>query len=186
MADWQIQNAIQKGSIKIDPFDSTLINPNSMDVRLGNDFKFNKSSHKILDVYNNKTFVDRFDEITFDDSDEVIIEPGQNCLATTLETITLPNNVCAILEGKSSLARIFLEIHKTGGYIDAGFSGEITLEMHSEFKDPIRLYIGMPIGQLVFFEIAPAAIPYGEKHTSKYQNQRGATQSAYFKNIRGV
>lgn len=182
LTDWQIQSAITDGTLKVEPFDAKFINPNSLDIRLGNNFKINEVTGKILDVYHQRTFNDRFKELTIEDYENIIIYPQQNILATTLETITLPNNICASLEGKSSMARLYIENHKTGGFIDAGFSGEITLELCSSFKDPVRLYPGMPIGQLVFYEIAPVAIPYGEKNNSKYQNQKGATTSMYYRN----
>lgn len=106
-------------------------------------------------------------------------------LAETHECITLPDNIVATIEGKSSIARLGIALHQTGGWIDAGFCGTITLEISNANRRPVRLYAGMPIGQLVFYTTERAEKPYGSKGgDAKYLNQRQATLSRYHKNIR--
>ena len=105
-----------------------------------------------------------------------------NSFQVARETICLPANVVGILNGKSSLARLGIEIHCTGGFVEAGFSGSITLEITNKHPSPIKLYSGMRIAQLVFVETERATIPYGNRPNSKYQHQTGATVSRYHLN----
>ena len=112
------------------------------------------------------------------------INPGMFVLAETYEAITLPDNVVATIEGKSSIARLGITLHQTGGWIDAGFSGTITLEICNANQRPVRLHAGMPIGQLVFYTTEKAEKPYGAKGDAKYLNQKNATLSRYHENRR--
>lgn len=90
----------------------------------------------------------------------------------------------ASIEGKSSIARLGVELHQTGGWIDAGFRGTITLEMCNVNSRPVKVYAGMPIGQLVFYRTDRAARPYNMKQDAKYMDQRQATLSRYHENAR--
>jgi dCTP deaminase len=105
-------------------------------------------------------------------------------LAETMEVIGLSDNIVASIEGKSSIARLGVELHQTGGWIDAGFRGSITLEMCNVNSRPVRMYAGMPIGQLVFYTTERAALPYDRKSDAKYMDQRQATLSRYHENPR--
>ena len=100
-------------------------------------------------------------------------------LGSTFEVVTLPDDVAARLEGKSSLVRLGLLTHSTAGFIDPGFSGHVTLELANVATLPIKLYPGMKIGQLCFFRLSSAADnPYGSaQYGSRYQGQRGPTPS---------
>jgi len=181
LVDFEIRECIEKNIIKVDPYDPKLINPNSLDVRLGYDFFV---CEKCEHVYNIKTDIQNGSRITLDTPDDyIIIKQGDFILGTTLETITLSSCIHAQLEGKSSIARWGIETHQTGGYIDSGFSGEITLELTSVYPDPIKLFPEMPIGQLIFTMNNPCKIPYNEKTSSKYNNQSGATLSKYHENF---
>src|SRR5687767_11708959 len=108
-----------------------------------------------------------------------ILHPGEFVLASTYEAVTLPDDVAARLEGKSSLGRLGLLTHSTAGFIDPGFSGHVTLELSNVATLPIKLWPGMKIGQLCFFRLSsPSEHPYGsEKYGSRYQGQRGPTPS---------
>ena len=99
--------------------------------------------------------------------------------------ITLPDDVAARLEGKSSLGRLGLLTHSTAGFIDPGFSGHVTLELSNVATLPIKLWPGMKIGQLCFFRLSsPSENPYGSaKYGSRYQGQRGPTPSRSFQNF---
>ena len=98
---------------------------------------------------------------------------------STLEVVTLPDDLAARVEGKSSLGRLGLLTHATAGFVDPGFSGHVTLESANVATLPIKLYPGMKIGQLCFFRLSsPAEHPYGPaKYGSRYQGQRGPTPS---------
>jgi len=177
LADWEISNAIRIGRLTVTPFDHSLINPNSIDVRLGPTCSSYENSVGIIDPYDQESIMDGLVERPIG-----AIFPGEFLLATTIETISLGPNICAELNGKSSIARLGVEIHITGGWIDAGFSGEITLEMHNVNSRPVLLHSGMPIGQLVIHQISPAERHYGERKGSKYQDQKGPMPSRYFLN----
>lgn len=108
------------------------------------------------------------------------MDPGEFLLGHTLETVTIPAHLVGQLNGKSSLGRLGLAIHVTAGFIDPGFSGQITLELHNCSGRVVELHPLMPIGQLVLMRLtAPAERPYGSAGLgSKYQGQTGATPSA--------
>jgi dCTP deaminase len=99
--------------------------------------------------------------------------------------VTLPDDVAARLEGKSSLGRLGLLTHSTAGFIDPGFTGHVTLELSNVATLPIKLWPGMKIGQLCFFRLSsPAEKPYGSsEYSSRYQGQRGPTASRSFQNF---
>jgi dCTP deaminase len=120
------------------------------------------------------------------EDDSFILHPGEFVLGSTYEQVTLPDDLVARIEGKSSLGRLGLLIHSTAGFIDAGFSGHITLELSNVANLPITLYPGMKIGQVSFLRMTtPADVPYGSKQVgSKYQGQRGPTPSRYWENFR--
>lgn len=174
MVDWQIKKAIRKHQIQIDPFNIQHINPNSIDVKLGSVFLSYGDSSEVLDPYDSSSIISNLEEVTRE-----WINPGEFLLASTLETISLPDNIVASIEGKSSIARLGVELHQTGGWIDAGFCGQVTLEMCNVNTRPVRIYPGMLVGQLVFYKTKHAAIPYGMKASSKYQGQTGPVASRY-------
>lgn len=179
LVDWQILDRIARGSIKIDPYDSKLVQPNSLDIRLGNHFVWYTGSKDVIDPYNKDSVSSGIEEIH---ADSFILNPGQFVLAETLECIGLPDNVVATIEGKSSIARLGVTLHQTGGWIDAGFRGTITLEMANVNSRPVKVYAGMPIGQLVFYTTERAEKPYDKKGDAKYLDQRQATLSRYHAN----
>ncbi|HSP75269.1 MAG TPA: dCTP deaminase, partial [Cryobacterium sp.] len=114
-----------------------------------------------------------------------ILHPGEFVLGSTYEKVTLPDDVAARLEGKSSLGRLGLLTHSTAGFIDPGFTGHVTLELSNVATLPIKLWPGMKIGQLCFFRLSsPAERPYGSSaYSSRYQGQRGPTASRSFQNF---
>lgn len=176
LADWEIIRAQKEGKIDIDPFQLSNVNPHSYDLTLGDDFFFYYTGFYI-DPRKNE---ERGYKETYD---KFWIYPGQFILGTTVEWIRLSNGVAAMLDGKSSFARFGLAVHITGGYIDAGFSGNITLEIKNENeKCPILLRAGDLVAQLSFFAISKSEIPYNMKKTSKYNGQRGTTPSRYHLN----
>lgn len=181
LVDWQIEDRIRHGFIKVEPYDPDLIQPNSLDIRLGSHFVWYTPGEAVIDPYDENSVCSDVEEMV---ADSVVIAPGQFILAETLETIELPDDVVASIEGKSSIARLGVELHQTGGWIDAGFRGTITLEMCNVNSRPVRVYAGMPVGQLVFYRTDRAARPYNMKLDAKYMDQRQATLSRYHENER--
>jgi dCTP deaminase len=120
------------------------------------------------------------------EGDALILHPGEFVLGSTRERVSLPDDLVARLEGKSSLGRLGLLIHSTAGFVDAGWDGHLTLELSNVANLPITVYPGMKIGQISFLQMTTAAEnPYGSKGLgSKYQGQRGPTPSRYFENFR--
>jgi len=183
LVDWQIEDRIRRGQIGIDPFEPGLIQPNSLDIRLGDHFVWYEPCDDVIDPYDRASVASRVQETR---TDSIVMAPGAFMLAETFEAFTLPDNIVASIEGKSSIARLGIELHQTGGWIDAGFRGSITLEMCNVNQRPVRMYAGMPIGQLVFYTTERADHPYNLKKDAKYMDQRQATLSRYHENPREI
>ncbi|WP_235487797.1 dCTP deaminase, partial [Frankia sp. AvcI1] len=125
-------------------------------------------------------------ELIAPDGDEpFVLHPGEFVLGSTLEIVTLPDDLAGRLEGKSSLGRLGLLTHSTAGFIDPGFSGHVTLELSNVATLPIKLWPGMKIGQLCLFRLtSPAEHSYGSAvYGSRYQGQRGPTPSRAYRDF---
>jgi len=185
LSDRTIQRLLDEGRIGIDPYDPTLLQPSSVDVRVDRYFRvFHNARYAYIDVREPQE--DLTEEVVIeDDGKPFILHPGEFVLGSTLERITLPDDLVARLEGKSSLGRLGLLIHSTAGFIDPGWDGHVTLELSNVANLPITIYYGMKIGQLSFVQLTePAESPYGSASLgSKYQGQRGPTPSRYWKNF---
>jgi dCTP deaminase len=184
LSDRTIRRLIDEGHIGIEPFDEELIQPSSVDVRVDRFFRvFRNSRYPFIDV--KEEMEDLTELVETEDSEPFILHPGEFVLGSTLERITLPDDLVARLEGKSSLGRLGLLIHSTAGFIDPGWDGHVTLELSNVANLPITIYVGMKIGQLSFVQLSePAENPYGAATLgSKYQGQAGPTPSRYWKNF---
>jgi len=184
LSDRAITRLIEAGRIEIDPFDASLMQPSSLDVRVDRLFRvFRNSRYPFIDVKQEQDALTELVEIEGDEP--FILHPGEFVLGSTLERVKLPDDLVARLEGKSSLGRLGLLIHSTAGFIDPGWDGHVTLELSNVANLPITIYPEMKIGQLSFVQMSePAAIPYGSGSLgSKYQGQRGPTPSRYWKNF---
>jgi len=186
LSDRTIRRLLDEGRIGIDPYAEELLQPSSVDVRVDRLFRvFRNSRYPFIDV---KLEMEELTELVEIDSEEAfILHPGEFVLGSTLERITLPDDLVARLEGKSSLGRLGLLIHSTAGFIDPGWDGHVTLELSNVANLPITIYYGMKIGQLSFVQLSePAEHPYGTGSLgSKYQGQAGPTPSRYWKNFAG-
>jgi dCTP deaminase len=184
LSDGDIRKEIESGRVGIDPFEPAMIQPSSIDVRIDRYFRvFENHRYPHIDPAVEQADLTRLVE---PDRDEpFILHPGEFALASTYEVVTLPDDVAARLEGKSSLGRLGLLTHSTAGFIDPGFSGHVTLELSNAATLPIKLWPGMKIGQLCMFRLSsPAENPYGSAvHGSRYQDQRGPTPSRSFQNF---
>ncbi len=144
---------------------------------------FRNHSARVIDVRTDTTALTELVEVGADEA--FVLHPGEFVLGSTSERVTLPADLVARLEGKSSLGRLGLLIHSTAGFVDAGWDGYLTLELSNVATLPITLYPGMKIGQISFLQMTtPAERPYGSREVgSKYQGQRGPTPSRYFENF---
>jgi len=184
LSDRDIRAEIDAGRVVLEPYDNGMIQPSSVDVRLDRFFRtFENHRYPHIDPAIEQSDLTRLVEV--DPADSFVLHPGEFVLASTYEVITLPDDVAGRLEGKSSLGRLGLLTHSTAGFIDPGFSGHVTLELSNVATLPILLYPGMKIGQLCLFRLSSAAEhPYGSaKYGSRYQGQRGPTQSRSWQNF---
>jgi dCTP deaminase len=161
-----------------------LIQPSSMDVRLDRFFRlFDNHKYPFIDPREQQDDLTRFIEV--DQSEAFILHPGEFVLGSTFEFVSLGHDIAARLEGKSSLGRLGLLTHSTAGFVDPGFQGHVTLELSNTATLPIKLWPGMKIGQLCFFQLSSESEnPYGSaKYGSRYQGQRGPTASRSYLNF---
>ena len=185
LSDRTIARLLDEGRILIDPYDESLLQPSSVDVRVDRFFRvFHNARYPYIDVREPQEDLTELVEI--DDERPFILHPGEFVLGSTLERIVLPDDLVARLEGKSSLGRLGLLIHSTAGFIDPGWDGHVTLELSNVANLPITIYHGMKIGQISFVQLSePAEKPYGSGELgSKYQGQMGPTPSRYYLNFR--
>jgi dCTP deaminase len=177
LSDKDIREVIQSGRVKIGAPDKKYldnIGPSSLDLRCGSHFKlYEHTKFPLLDPANPKTFENCSRSIEIKNPNTpFIVQPNDFILGVTLETITLPNDLVARVEGRSSLGRLGIIVHSTAGFVDPGFSGTITLEITNINRMPVALYPGMRVCQLAFETLtSPAKIDYSQKATQKYQDQ---------------
>ena len=184
LSDRDIKAEIDTERVRLEPYDPGMIQPSSIDVRLDKFFRlFDNHKYPVIDPSLDQPELTRLVEVSSDDG--FVLHPGEFVLGSTLETVTLPDDQAARVEGKSSLGRLGLMTHATAGFVDPGFSGHVTLELSNVATLPIILWPGMKIGQLCFFRLSsPAENPYGSaKYGSHYQGQRGPTASRSYANF---
>ncbi len=184
LSDRDIRLEVEANRLKLEPWDADLVQPSSIDVRLDKYFRvFNNSQYTHIDPALQQD--DLTSLVEPEEGEPFILHPGEFVLGSTLEVVTLPDDLASRLEGKSSLGRLGLITHATAGFIDPGFSGHVTLELSNVANLPIMLFPGMKIGQLCLFRLSsPAEHPYGSAvYGSRYQGQRGPTPSRSFANF---
>jgi len=186
LSDRTIRAEIDAGRIAVDPYDAALVQPSSIDVRVDRRFRvFHNARYPYIDVRQPMEGLTELVEVT--GGEPFILHPGEFVLGQTLERVTLPDDLVARLEGKSSLGRLGLLIHSTAGFVDCGFSGNLTLELSNVANLPITIYEAMPIGQISFMRMdGPVENPYGSSAAgSKYQGQAEPTPSRFYRNFGG-
>ena len=184
LSDRDIRKQIENSRVVIEPFDPEAVQPSSIDLHVDDTFRiFANSRYPYIDV--KKKMDDLTEEVRVGPEEPFILHPGEFVLGSTLEKVTLPDDIVTRIEGKSSLGRLGLLIHSTAGFVDAGWSGHLTLELSNVANLPITIYPGMKIGQLSFVQLSePAETPYGSGAIgSKYQGQQGPTPSRYWRNF---
>lgn len=177
LIDLQIKEALKDGRIVLIPsvnqHDVTGV---SVDVRLGNTFKvFKPHTLPYLDLGNlNPEDISRVmsPPIEISESSRFILHPGQLALGATLEHVTIADDLVGWLDGRSSLARLGLQVHVTAHRIDPGWSGNVVLEFYNAGPIPLALVPGMKIGALNFEQlVGKVETPYRSKPSAKYANQ---------------
>ena len=178
LSDQDLTAELKSGRLGLEPFEPSLVQPSSVDVRLDRWFRvFNNTRYTHIDPSQQQD--DLTSLVEAPDGEPFVLHPGEFVLGSTLEVVSLPDDLAGRLEGKSSLGRLGLLTHSTAGFIDPGFSGHVTLELSNVANLPITLWPGMKIGQLCLFRLSsPASEPYGSSvYGSRYQGQRGPTPS---------
>ncbi|MFI6228581.1 dCTP deaminase [Micromonospora echinospora] len=178
LSDRDLTAEIKAGTLTLEPFDPALVQPSSIDVRLDRLFRvFNTHAYTHIDPSQPQPDLTSLVEVP--EGEPFVLHPGEFVLASTLELVTVTAALAAQFNGKSSLGRLGLVVHSTAGFVDAGFSGHVTLELSNVANLPIMLWPGMKIGQLCIFRLSsPAEHPYGSPvYGSRYQGQRGPTTS---------
>ena len=182
LSDGTIRRLVEEERLKIRPWDPAMVQPASVDLRLGNSFRV-FHNHRVTAIDLRDPPRNLTEEVVVEPGDPFAIHPGEFALGRTLEAVEIPDDVVARIEGKSSLGRLGLIVHATAGFVDPGFKGTLTLEITNLTRVPIKLYAGLPIAQLSFMALdAPAEHPYGsEALGSHYQGQVAATESRYMR-----
>lgn len=175
LSDKTIKEYLEEGKIVIDPLkDEQQIQPSSVDMRLGDEFKVFKVIKKpYIDPKDEEDIAEYMESSTVPEGEAFIIHPNEFALATTQEYVKVPDDLVARVEGRSSMGRLGVTMHVTAGYVDPGFEGRITLEISNIGAMPVALYPGQRVCQLVFETMTtPAELPYGHpKRNSKYMKQ---------------
>lgn len=153
LSDYGIARELHYGDLVIDPYDEYNLQPASYDVSIGN---------KLYHVESD----------TMVEQDEHTLEPFERYLGHTEETIGIPDNIAGQLAGRSSIGRRGIIIHKTAGFLDPSFTGEVTLEIMNLGGEEVTLEYGERVAQIVFFRLDQPSSGYD----GKYQNQEGPTK----------
>ncbi|MFA5565078.1 MAG: dCTP deaminase [Acidimicrobiia bacterium] len=184
LSDRTIKEALESGRIEIDPFDPACIQPSSVDLHLDRYFRVFRN-HTVGHIDVKENLEELTELVQVEDDIPFMLHPGEFVLGSTTERVALANDLVARLEGKSSLGRLGLLIHSTAGFVDAGWNGQLTLELSNVANLPITLYPNMKIGQISFIQMTSEAdIPYGSAALgSKYHGQVGPRPSRYWENF---
>lgn len=171
LCDWQIIDLCKNTDV-ITPFDESLVQPCSLDIRLGSRACYYTDVSDYIDVHDPKTYTSVKCNFA-----QLIINPQEFVLASTLETLKLPHNIVATLTGRSSIGRLGIMIHVTAGLVDCAFHGRLTLELYNLNDRPIILYPGDVIGQLTFDKVDDPALSYN----GRYQGDMDVNSSLFYK-----
>jgi dCTP deaminase len=184
-SDQDIEKSLKKKKIIVNPAPdlNNQLGPASLDFKLGKEFRvFDSNKKPYINPLDKETFDNLTNLVRIEEKEHFIIHPGEFVLGITMEELTLPDDIGARIEGRSSWGRLGLIIHSTAGYIDPGFKGRLTLEISNIGSLPILLYPGMKICQLAFEGLSsPAKIPYNKRKSSKYYGNQLPTSSKIYK-----
>jgi dCTP deaminase len=174
LADEQIVSFLRNGELRIIPLiDIGQIGSTSLDIRLGTSFQvYHPNRSGVIDFTDAETVEEAEHNSFLIDLDLLgyfVLAPGQFILGHTMEYLRMPDNIAAEIEGRSSYARLGIEIHMTAGFVDPGFHGVLTLEIFNAGPNPIKLFPGLRVGQLRFFQCPVPNRPYGRNPHAKYK-----------------
>lgn len=174
LSDRDIKKALEDGRIRIEGLNPSDVSVASVDLRLGNEFRVFRHM-KVRHVDTREGLKEELTElIEVPDGNAFTIQPGEFVLANTREYISLPDDLMARLDGRSSLGRLGIVIHSTAGSVDPGFEGTLVLEIANNSRVPVKLWPGMKVCRLTFEELSsPSETPYNKRKSSKYFKQRG-------------
>lgn len=181
LSDKDIKAALADGTISVAPIEDPelQIQPASIDLRLGNDFRvFKHTQRGFIDPLRDD--MEEYTEVIHvADGEPFMLHPGEFVLGSIKEYVKIPDHIVAQVDGRSSLGRLAILVHATAGFIDPGFEGNITLELSNVGKMPVAFYPNMRVCQISFSRLSsPSELPYGHPaRRSKYQGQRGPTAS---------
>ncbi|MBI3342989.1 dCTP deaminase [Candidatus Gottesmanbacteria bacterium] len=175
LSDRDIKKALSSGRIGITPKPdlATQLGSCSVDLRLGRQFRiFDHSKFAYIDPKNVALASNMMKDVVVKSSEPFMLQPGDFVLATTMESLSLPDDLLARLEGRSSLGRLGIVVHSTASVFDPGWRGVIVMELGNLGRMPVALYPGMRICALTFEELtSPAQVPYYKKKSAKYVGQ---------------
>ena len=181
LSDRDIRQALKDGQIKIEPADGLerRIGPDGIDFRLGFTFLvFERNKQAYIDPRRADTAKGTTRQIVVKTGEPFIIHPHELVLATTLERLTLADDILGRLEGRSSLGRLGIIVHSTASIFHPGWDGTATMELGNLGVMPVALYPRMRVCMFTFERLSsPAEHPYGSR-PSKYQGQTGPLASA--------
>lgn len=172
LPDHEIKKWLGQGRLSIEPIDDMekQVQPAWVDLRLGSRFQVFKNLHQpFIDVRNPGEYTELFDT----KNEAFILHPKEFVLGMTVESIRIPPDLVAYVDGQSSLGRLGITSHVTAGWIDPGFSGKLVLEISNLGKMPVKLYPGMKICKLVLLKLASECeMPYDKRKEAKYKEQK--------------
>ena len=181
LSDRDIRARLEKGDLRITPLkdERAQIQPASVDLRLGSEFiVYRPAQVTCLDPKHPDTIRLATERVTVEPHEAFVLHPSEFALGTTVEHLTLPPDLVARVDGRSSIGRLAVVVHATAGFVDPGFQGQITLELSNLGRIPVKLYPGMRISQVVFHTMtSPAEVPYGHARGSHYHDQVGPQPS---------
>jgi dCTP deaminase len=177
LSDRDIRARLAAGDLKIAPMldERVQIQPASVDLRLSSEFIVYRPGDVLcLDPRDPDSLSAAVERIAVVDGDSFLLSPGDFALGSTLETVSIPEDLVGQVDGRSSVGRLAVVVHATAGLIDPGFTGQITLELSNIGRIPVRLYPGMRIAQIVLLRMTSRAErPYGKERGSSYHGQSG-------------
>jgi dCTP deaminase len=161
----EIIGRIRDNIIKIEPFDESRVGPASVDMILGSTFRVFHDVHQTVEL-NSDNF--NVNEISRDETvqDKIILQSGQTVLGITVEKLTLPDNICGWIQGRSRFARVGLMVHISSNFIQPGVSNKQVLELYNAGPMSIALHPGIAICQVIFEETTGHA-----SYNGRFQNQ---------------
>lgn len=175
LSDRDIKRYIEAGDIRIDPFPDleVALGSCSVDFRLGNTFMvFEHSSYSYIDPRQPQSIGEGMRTIEIADDERFIMQAGDFALASTIESLELPDDLVARLEGRSSIARLGITVHSTAAVFEPGWVGTATMELSNLGRMAVALYPGMRICSFTFEQLtSPAEVPYRAKEGAKYAGQ---------------